>query len=222
MKRFLDNLEKYLKFYFIISIVVLAISLLFLFNRVYKVESYLAGFSRQVSDDGKTQTLIQKVDICGEDCMNQINDIVSKAVSTISGTSKAITQEERATDTPTKKTAYIPLSGPITTTSTAWVDAAGTDVYIDLVNDYGKGAAASWEGFMSIANGNGQAFARLYDATHGIAVNGSEISATFGTSTQAASGALSFWTGRNLYRVQLKSLNSFVATFASGRIKISY
>lgn len=222
MKRFLDNLEKYLKFYFIINIVVLSVSLLFLFDRVYKVESYLAGFSRQVSDDGKTQTLVQKVDVCGEDCKKEVNDIVSKAVSTISGTTKTIIQKEPVTEASSKKTAYIPLSGPITTTSTDWVDAAGTDVYIDLANDYSKNATASWEGFLSIANGNGTTFARLYDATHKIAVNGSEISATSGTSTQVTSGALSFWAGRNLYRVQLKSLNSFVATFASGRIKISY
>ena len=224
MKRFLDNLEKYLKFYFIISIVILSVSLLFLFDRVYKVESYLAGFSREVSDDGKTQTLIQKVDICGEDCKKEVNDIVSKAISTVSGTTttKTIIQKETATETPSKKTAYIPLSGPITTTSTGWVDAVGTDVYIDLANDYGKNTYVSWEGFLSIANGNGTAFARLYDATHGIAVNGSEISTTNGTSTQVTSGSLNLWAGRNLYRVQLKSLNSFVVTFTSGRIKINY
>lgn len=222
MKRFLESFDKYLKYYFIISIVVLTVSLLFLFDRVYKVESYLASFSRQVSDDGKTQTLIQKVDVCGEDCKREVSDIVSKAISTVSGTTKTIIQKETATETVSKKTAYIPLSGPITTTATNWVDAAGTDVYIDLANDYGKSTYVSWEGFLSIANGNGTAFARLYDATHGIAVNGSEISGTSGTSTQVISGSLSLWAGRNLYRVQLKSLNSFVATFASGRIKINY
>ncbi len=218
----LEICYKYLKYYFIISIVVLTVSLLFLFDRVYKVESYLAGFSRQVSDDGKTQTLIQKVDICGEDCKREVSDIVSKAISTVSGTTKTIIQKETANETVSKKTAYIPLSGPVTTTATNWVDAAGTDVYIDLANDYGKSTYVSWEGFLSIANGNGTAFARLYDATHGIAVNGSEISGTSGTSTQSSSGSLSLWAGRNLYRVQLKSLNSFVVTFTSGRIKISY
>jgi hypothetical protein len=221
MKKFLDDLDIYLKFFFILCIIVFSVLLFFLYKRIYKVESYLAGFS-QSTKTGETQTLVQKVDVCDEDCKNQISDIVSKAVSTISGTTKTIIQKEPAADASAKKTAYIPLSGPITTTSIGWVDAAGTDVYIDLANDYGKNASPSWEAFLSIANGNGQTFARLYDATHGIAVNGSEISATSGTSTQVSSGALSFWAGRNLYRVQLKSLNSFVATFASGRIKISY
>ena len=207
-------MKKFLDYYFIASVVVLSVVLLFLFRRVYKIESFLATL--------KNETLIQKVDVCGEDCKSQINDIVSRAVSTISGTTKTIIQKEPAAETVSKKTAYIPLSGPITTTSTSWVDAAGTDVYIDLANDYGKSTYVSWEGFLSIANGNGTAYARLYDATHGIGVNGSEISVTSGTSTQVASGSLSLWAGRNLYRVQLKSLNSFVATFTSGRIKINY
>lgn len=221
MKRFLDNLEKYLKFYFIISIVVLTVSLLFLFDRVYKVESYLAGFSRQVSEDGKTETLVQKVDVCGEDCKKEVNDIVSKAISTVSGTTKTIVQSGTAAPKE-KQTTYIPLSGPITTTSMNWVDATGTDVYIDLVNDYGKNTWVSWEAFLKVADGNGQAFARLYDVTHNIAVNGSEVSVTSGTSTQVISGELKLWAGRNLYRVQLKSLNSFVVTFGGGRIKVNY
>lgn len=221
MKKFLEGFDIFLKFFLVISIVVFSFLLFFLFKRVYKIESYLAGFSKETNGE-TTQNVIQKVDTCGEDCKSQINDIVSKAISSVSGTTKTPVQKEPATETPSKKTAYIPLSGPITTTSTDWVDAAGTDVYIDLANDYGKNTYVSWEGFLSIANGNGQAFTRLYDATHGIAVNGSEISTTFGTSTQVSSGALSFWAGRNLYRVQLKSLNSFVATFTSGRIKINY
>lgn len=214
MKKFLDNFDKYLKFYFIISIVVLAGLVIFLFKRLYKIETYLATL--------KNETSIQKVDVCGEDCRKEVSDIVSKAISTVSGITKTIIQKETVAEPSSKKTAYIPLSGPITTTATSWVDAAGTDVYIDLANDYGKGASVSWEGFLQITNGNGTAYARLYDATHGIAVNGSEISTQNGTSTQVASGSLSLWAGRNLYRVQLKSLNSFVVTFTSGRIKISY
>lgn len=221
MKRFLESFDIYLKFFLVISIVVLSVLLFFLFKRVYKVESYLAGFSKETKN-GETQTLVQNVDICGEECKKEVNDIVSKAISTVSATTKTAVQKETATEPSSKKTVYIPLSGPITTTSTDWVDATGTDVYIDLANDYGKNTYVSWEGFLSIANGNGKAFARLYDATHGIAVNGSEISTTNGTSTQVASGSLSLWAGRNLYRVQLKSLNSFVVTFASGRIKINY
>lgn len=214
MKKFLENLDKYLKFYFIISIIVVIAAIILLVKRVYKIETYLASL--------KNETLIQKVDVCGEDCKKEIASVVSTAVATISGTTKTIIQKESAPVSSGNKTAYIPLAGPITTTSTGWVDAAGTDVYIDLANDYGAKTWVSWEAFLSVANGNGQAFARLFDVTHGITVNGSEVSTTNGTSTQMTSGNLNLWAGRNLYRVQLKSLNSFVVTFNSGRIKINY
>ena len=223
MKRFFNNLEKYLKFYFLIAIIALSGSFFFLLNRLYKVESYLANFSTIKGDGGK-EVLVQKVvDTCGEDCKSQIESAVSKAVATISATTKTAVQNQPVPPaSKNKQTTYISLSGPITTTATGWVDAAGTDVYIDLVNDYGKDTWVSWEAFLSVANGNGTAFARLYDVTHSIAVNGSEISTTKGDSTQVSSGNLNLWSGRNLYRVQLKSLNSFVVTFGSGRIKVSY
>ena len=207
------KMQKFLNYFFVASAVILSVVLFFLFLRVNKIEGFLATI--------KSETLIQEVDICGEDCKAEINNIVSNAISTVSGTAK-ITTPTTTSAPKEKQTTYISLAGPITTTSMVWVDAAGTDTYIDLVNDYGKNTWVSWEANLKIADGNGQVFARLYDATHNIAVNGSEVSVTSGTSTQVISGQLSLWAGRNLYRVQLKSLNSFVATFASGRIKINY
>jgi len=217
-----EKIDKYFKFHFFLSTVVLTTFCLFLLNRLYKVESYLAGLPRISVEEGKKEAIIQKIDTCGEDCKRQINASISAAISTISATPKTVVKTPPAPEAARGQTAYVPLSGPITTTSMDWVDAAGTDVYIDLANDYGRGATATWEAFLQVVNGNGQAFARLYDVTHGIAVNGSEVSTTSGSSTQVSSGGLSFWVGKNLYRVQLKSLNSFVATFASGRIKVSY
>lgn len=206
-------MKKYLEIFGIAAVIA---TVGFLGWRVYSIESRLSDLPKHTQE-----TLIEKIDTCGEDCKVQINEAVGKAIATVSGTTKTIIQNQTSADI-SRNTAYIPLVGPITTTSMAWVDASGTDVYIDLVNDYGKNTWVSWEANLKIADGNGQAFARLYDATHNIAVNGSEVSVTSGTSTQVISGQLSMWVGRNLYRVQLKSLNSFVATFASGRIKINY
>lgn len=217
-------MKKYLEIFGVMAVVT---AIGFLGWRVYLLESRLAGFSKQTQTGvqepvgGKGEASVEGVDVCGEECRRLINETVAEAMATLSGTTK--TAIPPSTPVPAERqTTYIPLSGPITTTSMDWVDAAGTDVYIDLVNDYGKNTWVSWEAFLKIADGNGQAFARLYDATHGIAVNGSEVSVTKGVSTQVISGELKFWAGRNLYRVQLKSLNSFVATLESGRIKINY
>lgn len=155
------------------------------------------------------------------DYKEEIEEIVSQAISSISAQKNI--SVPNYTGSSEKKISYIPITGPITSTSTSWVDVAGSDVYIDLNSDYGKNASVSWEVFLKVAHGNGTAYARLFDVTHGIAVSGSELSVSdMATSTQLSSGNLGFWAGRNLYRVQIKSLNSFEITFASGRIKIVY
>ena len=103
------------------------------------------------------------------------------------------------------------------------VQCSGTEFYLDFNTDYGKSSYANWEAFLKVAHGNGTVYARLYDVTNNIAVNGSEVLITNKSDlNQVISGGLSFWAGNNLYRVQIKSLNSFEVTFGSGRIKIKY
>lgn len=144
---------------------------------------------------------------------------------TVLPTPKEIVKIITITPVPQKtrmETTYIPITGPITTTSTDWYDAPGTEFYLNM-GDYGKNAYATWEASLKVAHGNGSVYARLYDVTNKIAVNGSEVSVTNNSNlTLSYSGALNFWANNNLYRVQLKSLNSFEVTFGGGRIKIIY
>ncbi|KKQ37362.1 MAG: hypothetical protein US53_C0020G0015, partial [Candidatus Woesebacteria bacterium GW2011_GWA1_37_7] len=121
------------------------------------------------------------------------------------------------------KTTYIPMGSSTIVTSTDWVDVPDSGVYIDLERDYGKSAKVSWEASLKVAHGNGKAFARLYDDTNKIAVDYSEITTENNVNfKQLSSGNLPFWRGRNLYKVQLKSLNSFEITYGGGKIKVSY
>src|SRR3972149_5497028 len=158
---------------------------------------------------------------CGEECRQEIDRKVAEAIATISAVPKPASQ---VTSPSTKnQTVYIPLDGPVSTTSTSWIDIPGVEVSIDLANDYSTNAKVSWEAALKVAYGNGQAFARLFDVTLGNAVDGSEISTTGNiTSTNVSSGYMSLWSGRNLYRLQLKSLTSYDVTFSSGRIKVTY
>lgn len=224
MKRFLENLDKYLKYYFLVSIVFLAFGLWLLYQRVDLISKVLqqkySDFPQTVSELKEVQ--IQEVDECGDKCREVIGEEISKATATISAAS---TQKAQTPPTPSLKgqTSYISLSGPFSTTATDWYDLKGVEAYIDLEKEYGKGANVSWESSLKVAHGNGAAFARLFDVTHGIAVSGSEISTTNNADSKlVTSGNLNLWAGRNLYRVQIKSLNSFEVTFGEGRIKISY
>ncbi|MDP2664202.1 MAG: hypothetical protein Q8P08_02075 [bacterium] len=224
MKRFLENLDKYLKYYFLVSIISLAFALWLLYQRVDLISKVLqqkySDFPQTVRELKEVQ--LQPIDECGEDCKKTIDEEVARAVATISASNK-VTNLPSNQSSLKGETTYISLAGPFTSTATDWFDLSGVEAYIDLEKEYGKGASTAWEASLKVAHGNGQAFARLFDVTHGIAVSGSEISTTNNADSKlVTSGNLNLWAGRNLYRVQIKSLNSFEVTFGGGRIKIQY
>lgn len=197
----------------------------FLYYKINALEESISNIdTTKTSENSKSlNTSTQGVEFSKEEITSLINDTIDEKLKNTTGTKTTTAAKTSTSEEALTRTAYIPLVGPITTTSTSWVDATGTDISIDLATDYGKDAKVSWEAFLSIANSNGTAYARLFDVTHGIAVSGSELSVTDNaTSTNVTSKYISLWAGRNLYRVQVKSLNSFVATFSSGRIKIVY
>ena len=203
------------------GMVALAVGFIFLFKSQQELSSRISSIPGQPSPQRNDESGTTTVDTCGDECLKKIQEEVASAVSTISATPK--TTMVQTTTSTKKNTSYISLNGPVSTTSTQWVDIPGVEVYIDLVNDYGKGATAGWEASLKVAHGNGQAFARLFDVTHGIAVDGSELSTTNNSNYSIVSSSnIYLWAGRNLYRLQLKSLNSFEVTFLSGHIKITY
>ena len=135
--------------------------------------------------------------------------------------------------TPTPQTisqiTYIPLTGG-STQNTDWTNIPSSSFSLNT-SDYAGGTSSAYgtkayaicDANLRVDNANGETFARLFDTTHGIAVNGSEINiSNTSTSTDVISGSLSFWAGNNTYVVQVKSLTSSTAYVDSGRIKITY
>lgn len=185
---------------------------------------FIAGFffSRDALKKINIPTQIREIitntkETCGEECKKIIKEEVEKAIVKIPApTSKSTV----AISTPQSRTEIISFDGSYTTTSTTWVDVPGTEVTFDI-GTYGASPTATWQASLKVAHGNGQAFARIYDSTHGIAVNGSEISTTNNADYKnVSSGNLGFWSGNNTYKVQVKSLNSFEISYTGGKIKI--
>lgn len=167
-------------------------------------------------------TALPAADSCGTICQQTIAQKIAEALATISATSvvKETTVKERVVSaTPQPQVIYIPLGGGGTTTNTTWTDVGNTGVYIDLA-DYPSAKRIYFEGFIKVKHGNGKAYGRLYDVTHGIGVQGGEIETSSENFTYVESGNLSLWQGKNLYRVQIKSLNGYEAAFDTGRVKI--
>jgi len=162
------------------------------------------------------------IDSCGPVCQQTIDQKVAEAMATISGeeTVRETTVVQKTTETVSQPTiVYIPLGGGGSTTSRDWADVGNAEVYLDI-SDYPNLDRAYFEAFVRIKHGNGRAFARLYDVTHTIGVQGGEVYTDNESFTLVESGSLTFWQGKNLYRVQVKSLNGYEAFYDSGRIKL--
>jgi hypothetical protein len=73
---------------------------------------------------------------------------------------------------------------------------------------------------MKLFNGSGRAYLRLYDVTHKIGVQGSDVSTNSNSDVIIESGRISFWAGKNLIRVQARSETVETAVFNSGRLRL--
>lgn len=197
---------------------------------VWNMKDQIAQLSKQkqaqvqyITQPGQSPAPSSPVNTNQQD-LAALREYFDTALSTISGTKETIIKETKeVVNTSGSQTSYIPMGSTATTTSTDWVDVADSKVYIDLINDYAENAYVTWEASLKVAHDNGKAFARLFDETNGIAVSGSEITVENNSSfVQKSSGYLPLWRGRNLYKVQIKSLNSFEVTYSSGKIKIKH
>ncbi|MDP1743598.1 MAG: hypothetical protein Q8L51_02300 [Candidatus Amesbacteria bacterium] len=158
------------------------------------------------------------IDKCGSECQKYIDAKIVFPNPSPSTITKTVYQT--IPKTKTKSIVYVPISGSGSTTANDWTSISGTDFYLDKA-DYKGLQEISFEGNLKLFNGNGIAYMRLFDVTHGIAVQSSDAQTSSQTSTPVNSGAINLWSGKNLYRVQLKTLTADTAVFDGGKLKIT-
>lgn len=169
------------------------------------------------------ESTVQYIDQCGEKCKSYVDQAIQ---------AKQAKQAPQASPTPAIKiiyqtvpkakvrsTTYVTLAGSGSTTNRDWVNVAGSDFYFSP-GDYPGLVEIYFEANIKLMTGSGWAYVRLYDSTHGIGVQGSEVSTQTGVDTVVESGLVSFWQGKNLIRVQIKSLTTESAIYNSGRLRI--
>ncbi|QQG47379.1 MAG: hypothetical protein HY044_04620 [Candidatus Woesebacteria bacterium] len=209
----------------IIFLIAISASILFLFAKVNNISNVIEN---QTTADINTAAAPNTATQSGLITLDDVKRTVSSAIATISAnlnSNKTSTQTVYVKSSPQPKslqTVYIPLGGSSNTQSQNWVSLNNNQVYIDFYSDYGASAYATWDVFMKVDQGNGAAYARIFDLTNGVAVDGSELTTTSADTTQVSSGQIKLRSGRNLYAVQIKSLNGYTAFIDSARIKITY
>ena len=203
----------------LIAIDVIAVYLYFNSGRFIPVQSENADNSRIIGRGVYPQVQ----DGCGPDCQKYIDDKISKLNVKITPSAIPVKPQETTKAQPTRakvrSVSYFPLPGNGNTTNTDWTTLIGTDFYITK-NDYPGIIGVYFEANIKLVNGNGNAYFRLFDVTHGVGITASEINTMSQSSTFVSSNVISLWEGNNHYVVQAKSLTADTAVFESGRLKI--
>lgn len=192
-------------------------------------KSQKSNYDNRIVSNNQIQTS-KAVDSCGEACQAYIDQRIASfsALRPTQGqpagpsaTPKVVyLQSEQSKPKPKiRTTSYVVTPGSGSTSTNFWTDLAGTEFYFNPL-DYPGLVEVYFEVNMKLFNGNGMAYVRLYDVNHGVGVQGSEAQTNSQSDGLVESGKVSFWSGKNLIRVQAKSLTADTAIFTSGRLRI--
>lgn len=165
---------------------------------------------------------------CLTDCQNQIDlkinklkDELVKLIPTSTPKQKDTNLNSTSSNTSSPKEIFIPLGIGGATTSMSWLDLTSSQITFDISNYPGAKAFYFSANLKSDASDR-DSFARIYDATHFVGVQGSDISYRGLTSMPAESGTLTFLSGKITLLVQIHSLNGNLATLDNPRIRVVY
>ena len=119
------------------------------------------------------------------------------------------------------KVAYLYFGVNGSTTSNSWATVSGSQIKFDP-NHYPGATNFYFETTIASDANDRTAYARIYDTTHGGAMQGSEMSYTGTTPTLKTSNALVLPSGEAELVVQIHNLNVNTASVYNPRIKIVY
>lgn len=187
--------------------------------------------SREVVTDSRSEeAVVVKLDDCDLDCVNEVVDarislyptpatlVVERETVSVTPTPKPQSGKAVPTPTPVARTEYVSLPDGSSLVSSDWTSMT-TSKWIDT-SLYGTLVSASWEGWLEMPGGSGTAYVRLFDATNGRAVDGSEVSMTNTVRSSFYSGNISLWRGQNQYYIQVKSTGGGTVEVDGARIKM--
>ncbi len=119
------------------------------------------------------------------------------------------------------KEIVIPISTSGNTVASDWENLTGSEITFNKAN-YPGVKKIYFQANLSTSDVDRKSSARLFDVTHGIGVQGSEITSTAVTPMQIKSGPINFFSGDLVVRIQLKSLNGNSVTISNGRMILTY
>lgn len=115
----------------------------------------------------------------------------------------------------------IPISATGSTNSSDWTVLPGSEITFNKAS-YAGAKKMYFQASLSSDASDRTVYARLYDATHEIGIQGSDISAKSSTLLFVQSGNINPFSGDLSLKVQIKSLNGNLVTITNPRIRVVY
>lgn len=195
------------------------------------------GYQMVMKGEAKAggESQVRYVDECGGECQRYIDNKIQAvgqaflvstpqpleipSVTPVPPTVKPTKAVANKPATKTRKEEILTIPGNGSTTSNEWANLTGTEFYFDT-RDYPGLVEVYFEAQMRLMNGNGVGYVRIYDGTNNVAVMGGENNTTSQADVWVKSQPVYFWAGKNLMRVQARSLTADTAVYSQGRLRI--
>jgi hypothetical protein len=150
---------------------------------------------------------------CDKECVSRIIDEkIAELVSEYDlATKKEVKTALKTTNTPVAKSTPKPTSEKFVRVSggegqgEGWMRLGETVFWLDTAL-YGELVEASWQGWLTSSGGSLDGWVRLFDASNGRAVDGSETRVTGLSKTSFYSSNIALWRGQNQYYIEVKDL----------------
>ncbi len=183
------------------------------------IESRLGNVDREQVEQMGSEVV--ETDGCDRECVSKIVDekvalIKNELVATPTPTPTETTSQASVVKETHIET--VDLSGG-SAKGGDWVRIGGSEKWMDT-SLYGELVSATWQGWIEVKDGNGVAYARIYDATNNRAVDGSLVSNASGGKASFYSENLSIWRGQNQYYIEVKSSTGYEVTVEGTKIKL--
>lgn len=190
-------------------------------QRVENLETSVSAILKQIGgiDSAPKDTTLQKQVNQIEDAVTDLQTKVSKLEGT--STTSTTTQTSSSTTTTQRSPVYIPLGTDGSSISTDWTTVDTLQADIDPA-EYSGYKSMQLELNLRVNQGNGKAFARLYNKAKGTAILSSEVSTTSPTYVYITSPTFTLPSGKENYRLQLKSLTGYSVDAQNIRIKVNF
>lgn len=190
-------------------------------ERIKTLEDTVVLLGKQVTQPGADTTPAADNQTPPPAASTNLESRLKSLEDSISSLQKQLTDQESKTTSVSQAPSYIPLGWVGAATSLSWTVIANQEISINPA-DYPGYSSMQFEVYLRAYQGNGKAYARLYNNTDGTALLSSEVSTSSQDYTWLTSSKFSLPSGQKAYRLQLKTLTGYEAGAQNARIKVNF